>query len=235
METGSLTLVSAGAASVWRTEGPIAFSHLYVDPARLQSVRDDLCGRHQVSAELVDRVGCRDPLLEPLFVRMLGILETESHPSTLLLDLLLDRFMLGLALRHVSGPIGKGDRRVTLAPSRLRRALDFIEANLGVDITLSDLARAAGTSSSHFSHAFHAATGIPPYRYLVLRRIEYARVLLMTNSQSVEEVSAACGFRSRRQLACMFKSIVGIGPKQFMMSHRNSRGNPNGDAARRRR
>jgi len=219
-ENGSLTLVPAGTAYLWRTVGPIAFAHLYVHPAQLEDFLARELDADARSVSLIDCVGSRDALLEPLFVKMLEVLGTTARPSTLLLDSLLESFMAGLTQRHLSAPMGRPTCAVSLAPHRLRRVLEFMEANLGQDLALADLVAAAGTSQSHFSRAFHLATGHSPYRYLLQRRIEYARVLLMTTVQSIEAISSTCGFNSRRQFAVMFKRSVGVSPKQFQVLYR---------------
>ena len=231
-EPRSLTFVPAGTACVWRTEGPIAFAHLYVHPSQLDDFRLRECDAGSASATLIDRVGSRDALLEPLFGKMLDLFESTRTPSTLLLDSLFESFIERLVQRHLTTPPARSVCAVSLAPHRLRRVLEFIEANLGAEIALADLVAAAGTSQYHFSHAFRLATGHSPYRYLLLRRLEYARVLLMTTSQSIEAVSSICGFNTRRQFAVMFKQGFGIGPKYFQMHPRprrafqNDRGSP---------
>lgn len=220
-ENHSLTLVPAGTAYEWRTSGPIAFAHLYLAPDQLANHLACIFeseGRH---ASLIDRVGVRDALLEPLLGKMLDVVESSACPSTLLLDSLFESFVVRLAQHHLSASVGARTRAVVLAPHRLRRVLDFIEAHLGDDIALADLVAAAGTSQFHFSRAFHQATGQSPYRYLLQRRVEYARVLLLTSSRSIDSIGALCGFNSRRQFAVMFKRSFGIGPKQFQLRHRS--------------
>ena len=217
-ENGSLTLVPAGTAYTWRTQGPIAFAHLYIPPRRLEDcVAAEFDGEAR-GAWLIERVGCRDPLLEPLLARMLVEVQAEAHASKLLLDALLETLMIRLAQKYASGPVARALRAVALAPHRLRRVVEFIDANLGRDIALADLVDAATTSQYHFSRAFHLATGCSPYRYLTHRRIAYARVLLLTGTQSLEAISASCGFNSARQFAVMFKRSVGVGPKRFRLA-----------------
>ena len=142
----------------------------------------------------------------------------SAVPSTLLLDSLLESFSIRLARRYTSATVDRHRHAEALAPHRLRRVLEFIDGHLGRVITLADLVDAAGTSQFHFSRAFHLATGCSPYRYLLRRRIEYARVLLMTGDESLAAISSACGFRSRKQFAVMFKREAGIGPKRYRLA-----------------
>lgn len=219
-EEGSLTLVPAGTAFTWRTQGPIAFAHLYVRPDQIEATGSGEERWVGGGTSLVERVGCRDPHLQLLFRGLLDAIEPPAEPSLLLLDSLLESFLVRLAHRHVSHGTTWDPRVLALAPHRLRRVLEFIEANLDQDIALADLVSAAGTSQFHFSRAFHAATGCAPYQYLLRRRIEYAQVLLLASGESLASVSSMCGFNSKRQFGVAFKRILGMGPKHFQLLRR---------------
>jgi len=223
VENGSLTLVPAGTAYAWRTEGPIAFAHLYVPPGYLEEVVARELGKDGRGASLIERVGCRDRLLESLFARMIEEVGSGAT-STMLLDSLHESFAIRLARSHTDTAPAAHLHAVALAPHRLRRVTEFIDAHLGCDLSLADLACAAGTSQYHFSRAFHEATGYSPYRFLLRRRMELARVLLLTSAQSLEEISTACGFNSRAQFALMFKRQTGVGPKRYRLAHAPRRG-----------
>lgn len=223
VDDGSLTLVPAGTAYHWRTEGPIAFAHLYLRPQDLDRVCAESIERESRLRDVVDRVGCRDRVLEPAFQRMLDEIRLADEPSALLLDSLLESVCLRLALRHMSQAGGAVALSAeSLAPHRLRRVIELIDAHFDRDLRLADLVAAAGTSQFHFSRAFQLATGESPYRYLMRRRMDFARVLLLAGDGSLAEVSAACGFNSRRQFSVMFKRMLGVGPKRFRLLHRST-------------
>ncbi len=221
VDEGSLTLVPAGTAYRWQTQGPIAFTHLYLKPERLASFATRELDADASAAQVVDRIGCRDSVLEPLLARMVAEVRAGPSASTLLLDSLLESFLARLAHRHLAGTPARSCAVLALAPHRLRRVLEFVEARLGDDIVLADLAAAAGSSQSHFGRAFRLATGVSPYRYVLDRRVEYAKVLLLTGAHTLQGVSAACGFLRQQQFAVVFKQRVGVGPKRFRMLHRS--------------
>jgi AraC family transcriptional regulator len=214
-ECRSLTLVPAGTEFNWHTAGPIAFAHLYLQPQQLKNTLATEFDQEGRDGSLVERVGFRDPVLEALVSRMIEEVECAGSASTLLLDSLLESCLIRLSRRHAPRPIASRLMPVALAPHRLARVLEFVDAHLDRDICLADLVEAAGTGQYHFSHAFRAATGCSPYRYLIARRIEYSKVLLMTSSESLMDVSIKCGFNTQHQFASMFKRLVGIGPKRF--------------------
>jgi len=220
VEGGSITIVPAGTAYTWRTEGPIAFAHLYLPPRRLAETIERELDRAGRDALLVDRVGCRDPLLEPVMATMLDEIEAGAEASTIRLDSLFETFCSRLARQHCAQSPARDPRPVALAPHRLRRVLARIESDLASDLSLADLAAAAGSSQSHFCRAFRLATGASPYRYLIDRRIERAKVLLLTGSEPLEAIARAGGFQHLQQFTRMFKQSVGVGPKRFRVLHR---------------
>lgn len=71
----------------------------------------------------------------------------------------------------VSLPVVRG----ALDPQRLRRVMEFIDTNLGRDLTIEALANEACLSPFHFARAFKAATGMAPHSYVTERRVERAK------------------------------------------------------------
>ena len=58
--------------------------------------------------------------------------------------------------------------------------------------------------------------GLPPYQYVILRRVERAKQLLEGGTDlSLAEVAADAGFSDQSQFARHFKRLVGVTPGQF--------------------
>ncbi|CAN7499684.1 helix-turn-helix domain-containing protein [Neorhizobium sp. LjRoot104] len=106
-------------------------------------------------------------------------------------------------------------RAPSLDPRRLKRVLDFIEAKLGDDIALEDLAREACLSPFHFSRLFHETTGLPPHRYVIERRIQAARKMLTSGQSTIAEIALDAGFGSQANFARTFRRITGLTPRQY--------------------
>lgn len=102
-----------------------------------------------------------------------------------------------------------------LAPWQLRRAIELLESNLAGDISLSSVAGACGLSQSHFIRAFRLAVGHPPYRWVVLKRLQRAQELLRSTDLTVAEVSFQCGFCDQAHLTRTFAAKVGVSPARW--------------------
>jgi AraC family transcriptional regulator len=218
-EIGTITVVPAGASYFWTTEGPIGFAHLYLHPHAVDHVINEEFDRDSRSVELIDHVASRLPLLSAIMTGTLEQLETPAFASRLLLDTLLHSLIVQLITECSTLSKASSFAPHLISPRRLRRVLDFIESNLGADLELEDLASVAGSSRFHFSRAFRDATGFPPYRYLIHRRMDAAKELLLQDTFSITQIAEQCGFNSQKQFAAMFRRVFGTSPRRFRREH----------------
>lgn len=218
-ETGAVTLVHAGSSYSWNTKGPIGFAHLYLHPKAVDRVISEDFDRDHRSVDLIECVARPLPLLSALISGMLDQLQSPIYGSRLVLDSLLHSVIVRLIAECSTLSETSSLAPYSISPTRLRRVLDFIESNLATDINLGDLASVAGSSRFHFSRAFRNATGLPPYRYLIHRRIDAAKSLLLRDELSIAEIAQQCGFNSQSQFSAMFRQVFGTSPIRFRQEH----------------
>ena len=208
------SIIPAGAAFQWNTEGPVDFAHIYFDTSVVNHVITEAFDRDPASVSLQEQLGQDDPLIGPLALSLLDELNVEHGNQAYLDDL--THLLLCRTLRlHSDAPNSAGCAQYALAPFRLRRALDFIESNLSMPIGVAEIATASGISAYHFSRAFRQSTGRPPYSYLLERRTELAKLLLAQGDLTVAEVAQRCGFASLGQFSRMFRRGAGASPSQY--------------------
>lgn len=212
--SGAYSVVPAGAAFQWDTQGPVDFMHIYFAPKVVDGVVERGFDRDPAGVALEENLGQDDPLIRALAENLLVELADADRHASYVEDLL--QLLLCRTLRLHSGAHRPAQSaRHALAPYRLRRALDFIEDNLARHISVSDIADAGGISRFHFSRAFQRATGKAPYAYLLDRRITAAKLALLREGLGVAEVGASCGFASGSQFSRIFKAEVGMTPSAF--------------------
>ncbi len=84
---------------------------------------------------------------------------------------------------------------------------------------VEQLCRDVGISHAHLLRQFKAQYGLTVQRYIVLRRIEFARELLRTTELSVASVALSCGFRDENHFMKTFKKEVGLSALQYRKKH----------------
>jgi transcriptional regulator GlxA family with amidase domain len=103
-------------------------------------------------------------------------------------------------------------RAAPLASWRLKRAVDYIDANLSDTLSLGELAAVVGLTRMHFAAQFRSATGLRPREYLLRRRVERAQELLRHSRATVMNVALRVGFQDQSHFTATFKRFVGQPP-----------------------
>lgn len=215
IQAGALSIAPAGTAYEWNASSRVEVAHIYLSPPDMRKIAVEEFDRDVRHVNFDDRLGMRDPLLRCLLLEILEETAGTSGASRLYLDTLLRSLQLRLLRNYANAPAAPLKRRYSITPIRLRRVVDFVEASIAKDIGLSDLAAVAGSSPFHFSRAFAGVMGIPPYAYLLSRRIDTAKHLLITGDEPLGVVASQCGFHSTAQFSRMFKRVTGGSAQNF--------------------
>lgn len=107
---------------------------------------------------------------------------------------------------------------------KVNRQIDYIksyiDSNYSEDIKLEDLSAMAYMNKFHLISEFKQSYRITPIEYLILKRIEISKSLLISTNHSMEEISAMVGFNSQSYFNQVFKKKAGQTPSQFRRKHR---------------
>ncbi|MEV6016324.1 MULTISPECIES: AraC family transcriptional regulator [unclassified Streptomyces] len=173
---------------------------LYLDGSRLA---DDLIG------PAVDGPDLADPVLRDRVARLHTAL---THPGDELeadsrLTLIADRLRGLLA----PGPAVEASRADRPLARRLRELLD---ERIVEGIALDEAAGLVHAHPAHLVRAFSGAFGIAPHQYLMSRRVDRARSLLL-DGRPPGEVAALTGFYDQSHLTRHFRRLVGVPPGRY--------------------
>lgn len=124
---------------------------------------------------------------------------------------LADHVLARHGLIRQTGP----SRASRLDARALARVGEFIEARLAGPLRLDELAAEVHLSASRFAHAFRRTTGLPPHQYVMLRRIERARLALLESDTPVEAIARELGFSNLSHFRRVFRRVTGAPPSTF--------------------
>ena len=126
-------------------------------------------------------------------------------------------------VQHSSVKVTGSAKQGGLSPTRMRKVMDYIEQRVGEQLSLSELAAAAGLSVFHFSRVFRQSTGMSPFQYVMKCRIGQAKKLLLEPDARIGDIALECGFCDQAHLTRHFKRLAGVTPAVFVRSlgHRN--------------
>ena len=110
--------------------------------------------------------------------------------------------------------VARSSAATRVAP--IERALAYLGEHFLREITLQELAAAAGLSKFHFVRLFSAVVGATPHRYQLLLRIGRARRLLR-DGEGIAPVAQHTGFFDQSHFTACFREIVGVTPGRYQV------------------
>lgn len=176
-------------------------------------------GLRRVGGLFAKSLGQEDPILFRFALTMLPAIANSTQVTTAFVE------YMALALHehiiHTYGGLPAVSRTVGgLAPWQIRRARDFIEANMTGDPSIIELSRECEISAGYFARAFRVSLGMTPHQWITKRRIARAKSLMTQSAESLAEISLMCGFVDQSHLGRHFLREVGMSPAQWRRSQR---------------
>jgi AraC family transcriptional regulator len=180
------------------------------DPA-LRAANDGISGN--VEMRCVQKLA--DPRLGALMAAVNGERVAGFPSGRLFLDSIEQALAVALvndyAVRRPSPRIYRGG----LTPARLRKVMELVHAEMDNDLSLEELADAAGVSITHFSRMFRESTGQSPHQFVLHRKVDRAKELLRAAEMRVLDVAVACGFKNQQHFARVFRRVCGASPTEY--------------------
>jgi AraC family transcriptional regulator len=116
------------------------------------------------------------------------------------------------------GTIGNVWRPGGLASWQAKRTLKYMEDNLASKMTIPEMADGVGLSKSYFSRAFKRSIGSPPAAYVTARRVERAKLMILSGGDTLTDIALACGFADHPHFCKSFRRVVGTSPRVWRRS-----------------
>jgi AraC family transcriptional regulator len=211
---GDAIFLSAGEAKRWQHVDEIVAVILRLSRAYLDKLAAELDASAREGCELRDVLSVRDPFLQETAMCFLKAFEPDS-PCAAHIEARVRSLGQHLLTRYASKREHSVTRLPSMPPKKLRRAVEFIEANLHRDLSVTDIARHLSMSESHFSHLFRQTVGVPPQRYVRDRRVERAKSLLRHSDLPMTEIAQSVGCSSCSHFSVLFHRTTGLTPRRY--------------------
>lgn len=130
----------------------------------------------------------------------------EESFKELELSILFERLILKLARKSA-----------TLSSFPLKKSLAYVNAFYNTEIKIPALAKMEGLSTSRYNAVFRQSMNMSPTDYIIKTRITFACELLVTTELSIKEIGVLVGYNDAHFFSRIFRSKVGISPKEYRM------------------
>ena len=223
-------VVPADRSSSWKLTGAPDIQLIYLRRSMVDRVAEEHFGLDASRVELLPKLGFSDGLLEQLALALLATARNDATcPSDgIYADQLVRLITMHLLRYHSTRTPSNAivdticdtlrDNRADTPHARMSHVRDLIESALGEDLALERLAAEAGVAPHALSAAFTKVVGMPPYRYVIQRRVERAKSLLRHTDLPISRIAYDTGFASQSHLASTFKRNVGQTPGAYRRS-----------------
>ena len=213
---GDISIAPAKLPCSYKVYGHDHYLEIKIPSPFLEQVATEVMNCDLDRLELRTEFRDRNPQIEQLAMMLraelhrgkdgVGHLYIESLANALMVNVLRDYSVTKPQIAIYEG--GLSDRL-------LLKAIEYINGNLSQSIKLEDLANQVGISKFHFSRLFKKSMGISPHQYLIQRRIELAKQLLVEADRAISDVALECGFNSHAHLGKYFRQFTGMTPKSY--------------------
>lgn len=106
----------------------------------------------------------------------------------------------------------------------IKPAIEFIDAHfLDSKISMNDLADCCSVSYSYLKRLFIKKFGIPPMKYIISLKINYACDLLLSGLYNVTQIAEICGYSDLYFFSRQFKEYTGISPSEYIEKYKSSK------------
>lgn len=168
--------------------------------------------------ELIPNFGIQDGLIHQIGLALQAELRSNNVGGRLYAETMANALAVHLLRNYSTEGKTIVNCNRDVSQHKLTLVIDYINDNLGHELSLKELAAIAQISQYHFCRAFKQMTGLSPHQYLIQQRVERAKQLLQTGEMSIGAVAIACGFAHQSHLHRHFKRLTGVTPKTFLNS-----------------
>jgi AraC family transcriptional regulator len=219
-DPGTINFTSPGIDAVWEASGSQRAAAVVVRREFLSRAIEEHWDVDSKNVVIISQFLIRDPVIDAV-LPSLAREAANRFPAGRLYAESACEFLAHHLIHHYSTLTATPPRPIGGLPGRrLKLVLEYIEDTLGEPIELRSLAALAGVSARHFERAFRQSMGMPPHAYVLRRRLDAAREMLITRLElPIEHIALRLGFSSSSHFSSAFRQRIGCSPTEFRKGH----------------
>lgn len=93
--------------------------------------------------------------------------------------------------------------------------MQYIDAHCSEKLSLPELGEVVHMNPAYLSHIFRETTGFSLWDYIIARRIELAKQLLISTNRKILDIAFECGFQNSANFNKSFRKQTGITPSEY--------------------
>lgn len=156
------------------------------------------------------RLGVDDYLLKPV---------SKSE-----IEQLLVRLIAKIKAQNVEEKIQEMVKTTEPVEDEFGRISTYLKENIfQANCTLTDMARELNFNPNYLSGIFKKNFGIPFQEYIGIKRMEQAKLLLLSKDMKNAEIAEAVGFEDVNYFISKFKKTYNVSPKQYKINIQNGK------------
>ena len=211
---GTLSVTPPGTEGDWEWLDHSHFGLMFLPETLLREALDN-AGASSIELSLRPAFAESNAIVGPVFAAMCNESEVNTRGSRLLVSsaaLFLARHLLA---EYGATDFSRKSPTGALDNACLQRVVEAVEARLGYDWSVDEMAREAGLSPFWFAHLFKEKVGVSPRTFVQRRRLACARRMLADGHMSLTDIAAHCGFGSQSWFTTAFRREHGITPAAY--------------------
>lgn len=214
----NLAIIPGELQSHWNISGRPDILLLYISKPTMDSLMQGAFGETASYPSIMPRMAFNDPVLEQLSLAVLEGLRGDRRSSGFYIDQMATAIAARLISHHARFALEDDEDHDAVASGsngRLQRVCSYIDNSLAESPTLQQLAAEAHLSQDHLIRTFKTYLGVTPHQYVINRRIEKAKELLISTSMPISELALSTGFSDQSHLTTVFSKTVGLSPARY--------------------
>lgn len=203
LNRGDVYYLPRGCDHIYYAQGDVQLAKIYINFGG--SFFDDTLARFGIEREYVYRgLDISSQMYAAFDAVREGTPEAEIRCASIVFDIICRMY------NHLHS----GDGGITDA----RRIKNYIDKNFSSNIQSHHLAQLVGKSPSQVVRSFKKIYGITPHRYITLKKMEAARVMLRKTELSVREIAQKLSYADEFYFSNAFKKEQGVSPREYRKS-----------------